>query len=173
MLIFIPPDQSSIMRKRNGRISAKGTRPYVATQHFFDESLSVEERLATIISTVKALSSTDDPRDMVRVFGEQVGNLIPRDASLTMTRRNVAAPKFQISRYSEWENPVDPWLEPEKLPILEGGLLGDLIFGAKAVVMIDFEIEEDDPAYEYLHGFRTLMSMPSFDHGEALNMTLT
>ena len=89
-----------------------------------------------------------------------------------MTLRHVNAPKFQISRYGEWKDPVDPWLDPSKLPILEGGCLGDLIFGAKAVVMVDFDIDKDDPAYEYLHGFRTLMSMPSFDHGEALNMTL-
>ena len=139
---------------------------------FFDQSLPLEERLSTILNTVKALSGTDDPREMIQVFGEQVNHLLTRDASITLTRRNVDAPKFQISRYSEWVDPIDPWLEPEKLPVLEGGILGDLIFGSKAVVMVDYEIKEDDPAYQYLHGYRTLMSSPSFDHGESLNMTV-
>ena len=139
---------------------------------FFDDSLPVEERLKTVMDTVKALSGTDDPRTMVKVFGEQVNHLLTRDATLNMTRRYVEAPKFQISRYSGWKEPIDPWLEPEKLPVLEGGILGDLIFGAKAVVLVDYEIDESDPAYEYLKGYRAIMSSPSFDHGEALNMTV-
>ncbi|MFP6581867.1 MAG: PP2C family protein-serine/threonine phosphatase [Candidatus Hydrogenedentota bacterium] len=124
------------------------------------------------MKSVKALSSTDDPREMVQVFGEEVGSLLERDASLSMTRRHVPAPQFQISRYSEWEEPIDPWLDPDKLPVLEGGILGDLIFNNRAVVLVDYDLDESDPAYEYLKGYRSLLSLPTFDNREALNMTV-
>ena len=68
---------------------------------FFDQTQPFEERLEAVMKSVKALSSTDDPREMVQVFGEEVGSLLERDASLSMTRRHVPAPQFQISRYTD------------------------------------------------------------------------
>ena len=38
--------------------------------------------------------------------------------------------------------------------------------------MVDFKIDETDPAYEYLKNYRSLMSLPTFDNREALNMTI-
>lgn len=137
----------------------------------FDENLTTQERLERVIHSVKALSSTDDPADMVKIFGEEVASLFERDGAISLTRRHTDAPKFQVSRYSEWdEGEYDAWAHPDRLPVLEGGILGDLIFGGKAVVINDLKVEESDPAFHYLKNYRSLITLPVYDHNEALNM---
>lgn len=163
-----------VLRNDLGTLGVSLEKEFPMAQRLFlsDENLPVEERLERVIGSIKALSSTEDPRKMIEVFGEEVGSTLERDATISLTRRNVPAPQFQISRFSEWEDPIDPWLHPEKLPTIEGGILGDLIFGGKAVVINDLNVGQDDPAYLYLKDYRSLLSMPTFDHGEALNMTI-
>ncbi|PCJ54058.1 MAG: stage II sporulation protein E [Candidatus Hydrogenedentota bacterium] len=131
-----------------------------------------EERLESITKTVKALSSTVDPREMVEIFGEQVAPLLPRDGSITLSRRGVDAPEYRITRFSGWDNPIDPWEEPHKLPVFQGGLLGELVFSDQAHVIDDLNVDSTDPAYEFLKDYRSLLAMPGYDDGKSMNMTL-
>ncbi len=130
-----------------------------------------EERLDMITDTVKALSSTVDPREMVEIFGKQVGPMLPRDGSVTLSRRGVNPPQYRITRFSGWENPADPWLEPHKFPAMEGGILGDLIYSDAAHVIDDLNVDPADPGYEYLKDYHSLLALPGYDNGESLNMT--
>lgn len=131
-----------------------------------------KERLDIVVGTVKQLSSTTDPRRMVEIFGERVGSLIQRDRSISLSRRGLPLPRYRITRYSGWENAADPWTDPEKLPVLEGGIIGELIFGNEPKLLEDFQIDEADPAAEYFQGIHSILVLPQYDQGEALNMTL-
>lgn len=131
-----------------------------------------EEALAYITATVKELSGTTDPREMVQIFGDRVGSIVPRDFTITMTRRDLDPPKYRISRCSRWEDPPDPWTEQHKLPVLEGGILGELIYGNEPLVIDDLHVGEDDPAYDLLHDVRSMMVLPNYDRGESLNMMI-
>ncbi len=61
------------------------------------------------------------------------------------------------------------------MPLLKGGLLADLIYGDEPRLIDDITplLAADDPAIEYLAGFRSLMAAPHFDQGVALNMVIT
>ena len=58
---------------------------------------------------------------------------------------------------------IDPWKQKDRLPLLEGGLLGDLIYGDEPRLIDDITplLAADDPAIEYLAGFRSLMAAPA------------
>ena len=60
------------------------------------------------------------------------------------------------------------------LPMLEGGLLGFAALRRRAPALDDIEpmLSEDDPAFAYLDGFRSLMAMPHYDRGVAINMVV-
>lgn len=133
---------------------------------------SWQERLDFVVDAMRAMSEVDDPREVVAVFGEKVASIFTRDASISLTRREVEPPKYIISRFSGWENPADPWTERHKLPLLEGGLIGELIYGNAPRIIDDLEVAADDPAAEYFKGMKSLIAFPAWDHGEALNMTI-
>ena len=92
-----------------------------------------------------------------------------------MSRRGLELPRFRITRASIWTEPIDPWKQKDRLPLLEGGLLGELLYGDEPRIIDDIEplLKPDDPALEYLQGQRSLMAIPHYDKGVGLNMVVT
>lgn len=150
------------------------TTPLETTKGLFGSMIEGDwkQRLEIIVQTVRELSSTSDPRKMVEVFGERVGARLLRDGSMSLSRRELTPPKYRITRFSGWENPADPWTEQHKLPVLEGGIIGELMFGNEPRIIEDFNVAKDDPARSYLEKYHSLMVIPNYDNGEALNMTI-
>lgn len=136
------------------------------------ETATWQERLDSVVETMREMSQQTDPQEMVRNYGTRMRRFFPADRFLAISRRDLAHPQVKVTRYSEWETEIDPWKNSDRLPILEGGLLADLIYGNKPVVIEDFELSPDDPAYEYLGGQRSLRAVPLFDQGESLNMVI-
>ena len=58
------------------------------------------------------------------------------------------------------------------MPLYEGGLIAELIYGDEPRLFDDLDIDPDDPAAEYLNGYRSMLAIPTYDRGEALNMVL-
>lgn len=131
------------------------------------------EKLDYVLETMREMSMQTDPQEMVRAYARRVSALIPADRRMSLSRRNLEKPHVKITRFSGWENPVNPWLQPDSLPIVKGGILADLIYGNEPVIIDDFSIAEDDPAFPYLGGLGSLMAIPLFDKGEGLNMVIT
>ena len=135
-------------------------------------ALSWQERLAIIVPMMREISEYTDPQAMVRAYGQRVATLIPRDGSISLSRRDLASPQFRITRSSRWSETINPWKQKDKLPLFEGGLLADLIYGEEPRIIDDLTIDPDDPAYEYLEGMRSLMALPLYDSGHSLNMVI-
>ena len=93
---------------------------------------------------------------------------------LSLSRRGLESPRYRITRSSTWTEEVNPWKDKDRLPLLEGGLLGDLIYGDEPRLIDDITplLAADDPAIEYLAGFRSLMAVPHYDQGVAINMVI-
>jgi len=91
---------------------------------------------------------------------------------LFRSRRNLPAPKYCITRSSLWTEEVNPWKDKARLPILEGGLLGELIYGNEPRLIGDLHIAPDDPAAVFFAGQRSLLAIPLFDQGVGLNMVV-
>jgi sigma-B regulation protein RsbU (phosphoserine phosphatase) len=130
------------------------------------------EVLEVVLDTVKTLSCTTDPREMVTIFTERLGSVIPRDHSVSITRRGLDAPRYRIARCSRWEDTPDPWDDLDRLLELEGGILGQLIFENEPVIVRVVKIGKDDPAYDILHDISSMLAIPNYDGGEALNMMI-
>lgn len=67
---------------------------------------------------------------------------------------------------------MNPWLDKDRLPLLKGGLVAELIYADEPRVIDDLAVTADDPAADYLAGHRSLLAIPLFDQGVALNMVL-
>jgi sigma-B regulation protein RsbU (phosphoserine phosphatase) len=131
------------------------------------------QRLEIVVETMRELSRQTDPQAMVRAYGSRIRQLRPMDGFLALSRRDLEAPKYRITRSSMWQEEVNPWKQPHLLPILEGGLLGELIYGDTPRIIDELEVDSSDPAAQYLSDYRSLMAIPNFDKGVALNMVIT
>ena len=125
------------------------------------------QRLAVITEMMREMSLQDDPQSMVRTYGARMRTIMPSDRSLSLSRRGLESPWFRITRSSTWTEVINPWKQKDRLPLLEGGLLGDLLYGDEPRIIDDIAplLRADDPAFEYLAGQRSLMAMPHYDEG--------
>lgn len=131
-----------------------------------------EQRLKHIVDTTREMSQQTDPQAMVRAYASRVRKLIPADRTVALSRRGLTWPEVRITRSSQWKTEVNPWKEKDKLPVLRGGLLAELIYGDEPRIIDELDIDEFDPAKEFLAGQQSLIAMPNYDQGMALNMTV-
>src|SRR5690606_15363426 len=60
----------------------------------------------------------------------------------------------------------------DRLPLIDGGLLAELIYDDEPRIINDLQVDPADPAAPYLEGMRSLMALPNYDGGVALNMVI-
>src|SRR5215213_3066251 len=95
-------------------------------------ALPLEERLAFVTDTMREMSEQTEPQAMVRAYSQRIRRLWPSDGYVSLSRRDLAAPRFRVTRSSVWERAgrvLNPWSQKNQIPILEGGLLAELIYG--------------------------------------------
>jgi sigma-B regulation protein RsbU (phosphoserine phosphatase) len=130
------------------------------------------ERLEAVTEMMRDISRQTDPQKLVQVYGQRMRKAIPSDANFSLSRRDLPDGHYRITRSSRWEHSPNPWKSKNQLPIFRGGVVADLIYGEEAVVIDDLHVSDDDPAVELLRGYRSLVAIPLFDKGHALNMVV-
>jgi sigma-B regulation protein RsbU (phosphoserine phosphatase) len=130
------------------------------------------QRLATVVEMMRGMSRETDPQAVVRRYGEKVRQIQPSDRRLSLSRRGLSAPLYRITRSTTWDDVVNPWKDKDRLPLLSGGLLAELIYGDEPRLIDDLTVAADDPAVEYLAGHCSLLAVPLYDAGVALNMVV-
>ncbi len=131
-----------------------------------------QQRLTEIVSLMREMSRQRDPQAMVAAYATRMQRIMPTDRRISLSRRGLDPPKYRITRFSGWEDHVNPWTQSERLPILDGGLLGELLYADQPRIIDDLQIADDDPTFEYLSGQRSLIALPLFDEGIAQNMVV-
>jgi sigma-B regulation protein RsbU (phosphoserine phosphatase) len=126
--------------------------------------------LAAVVAMMREMSVHTDPQAMVAGYRERLRKLLPADGFLAISRRELVAPMFRVTRSSTWSEDINPWREPHRLPLLSGGILAELIYGEEPRVLDDFQVRPDDPAEPYLRDARCLVAVPNYEQGTALNM---
>ncbi len=132
----------------------------------------LEQRLAFIIETMREMSRHTDPQVMVQNYGKRMRQILPSDGSVSLSRRDLHVPRYRITRSSRWKTPINPWKSKQQLPLLEGGLFAELIYGDMPVILDELLPDPNDPAAEYLQGVGSLVAIPLYDRGVALNMVV-
>jgi sigma-B regulation protein RsbU (phosphoserine phosphatase) len=132
------------------------------------------QKLAFVVDMMKELSRHTDPQRMVAEYGRRMREVIPSDGHFSLSRRDLDAPHFRVTRSSRWEAGVNPWKHQDRLPVFAGGLIAQIIYADAPVVLNDLaaHVAPDDPVIEYLRGFGSLVAIPLFDQGVALNMVV-
>ncbi|HEY7156731.1 MAG TPA: PP2C family protein-serine/threonine phosphatase [Gemmataceae bacterium] len=132
-----------------------------------------QERLALIVETMKEMSQQTDPQEMSRAYGKRMRSLRPTDRFVSLSRRDLQYPWFRVTRCSLWKEEINPWKQKDRLPLLQGGLFADLIYSDEPRLFEDVQVPDDDPAAEYVAGMRSMLAIPMYDQGVALNMILS
>ena len=133
-----------------------------------------ERRLGDIMRMMRETSQHSDPQAMVAAYGRHVavdepgrrlrGDQPPRPGRAQVSHH--AVQRLDGKRST-------PGSKETGCPILEGGLLGELIYDGEPRIIDDVDLADDDPAAEYLGGHRSLMAVPHLERGEALNMVVS
>jgi phosphoserine phosphatase RsbU/P len=144
----------------------------LASNFFETEPRNWRARLAVSVEVMKELSRYSDPQEMYAVFMRRMTQLFPVSRQVSVSRRGLRFPQYRVTRFNLWADPVNPWKEPHRLPVHEGGLLAELLYNDQPQVIEDLALEPDDPAAAYLAGQRSLLAIPHFDQGKAQNMVI-
>ena len=144
----------------------------LANLGFFNVDGDWETGLNQIVETLREMSRQDDPQGMVRVYGQQMRRYQQTDGFVSLSRRGLEFPYYRITRSSRWTQSIDPWKDVDRLPLLSGGLMGELIYGDVPRVIEEIQVADDDPGREYLQEHRSLIAIPHYDQGVGLNMVL-
>jgi sigma-B regulation protein RsbU (phosphoserine phosphatase) len=131
-----------------------------------------QPRLASVVETMREMSRQTDAESMVRAYGARLRRMMPLDHWMSISRRGLEYPQYRVTRSSRWTRQVNPWRERDLLPIHEGGLFAELIYGDEPRILGDVQVAPGDPAAAYLDGCRSLAAVPHYDQGVALNMVL-
>ncbi len=129
-------------------------------------------RLDFIVSMMREMSLQTDPQEMRLAYARRMRELMPVDGVVSFSRRDLVYPRYRVTRWSRWTSEINPWKEKEKLPLLEGGICAEWLYGNEPQLYADFTVSPDDPAFEYLQGFRSVAVIPMYDRGEGLNMVV-
>jgi len=143
-----------------------------ANRHARLNALDWSERLELIVETMREMSAHTDPQEMVRDYGRRMESLLRRERFVALSRRGLEPPTYRITRSNLFTREINPWREPHALPMFDSGLLGEMLYESRPVVIDDLQVPADDPAAEYLEGMRSLMALPVWDDGQVLNMTV-
>jgi sigma-B regulation protein RsbU (phosphoserine phosphatase) len=133
------------------------------------------EQLAIVDRIMKSVSDISDPNEMVRVYWEGVHELLPFEHYLALSRRGIDPPEFLVTRSSRFSEDVNPWTERGKLPRLSGGLLGEIAYADRPLIIEDVpaRLHADDPGRFFLGGFQSLVALPQYEGGRGLNVGIT
>jgi sigma-B regulation protein RsbU (phosphoserine phosphatase) len=123
---------------------------------------------------MREMSLQTDPQAMVAAYRERLRGLLPTHRGLALSRRGLEAPLVRVTRSSDWTEEINPWTERHRLPVLEGGFFAEVVYGDEPLIVDDLEgrVAEDDPARPYVEGMRSMMALPNYDQGHALNWNL-
>ncbi len=126
--------------------------------------------LSMAVAAARDMSRFDDPQALMRVAQTHGRRMVGFDRSLAATRRDLAWPHIRLMRSPLVDERIDPFRHADVLPVLEGGLLAELLYAGEPRVIDELTVASDDPARPHLEGMRSLAGIPHFDRGEPVDM---
>lgn len=149
--------------------------------------LSIDPRIAELESILRDVSAVKDPARMLQAFGPWVGQRFPRDAFISVSKRDLPEGKYKLTRViTNTKNPRqtfanapqrDPWSEWVSLPTHEGGLIGRIIAQESPQIITNVDFSRDPVLGKVLGDdaprVRAMSAIPSYDDGMALNWALS
>jgi len=132
-----------------------------------------QEELEIIDRTMKTISSISDPEQLVNAYWEGIGDLLPPTEFVSLSRRYETAPFYRVTRSSRFTEDLNPWTQRDQLPLLQGGILSEIVYANKPIIIDDLpaRLAKEDPGWFYLQGYQHLVALPNYDNGEGVNVS--
>lgn len=130
------------------------------------------ERLDATDDMLRELSRQTEPQRAVEIFRHRFADQSDGEYLLSLSRRGLQAPFYRITRHTDWPDSFDPWKRQSELPLLHDGLLGTLIYGDRPSIVNNVQVAPNDPGRAYLKDARSILGLPQYDSGVALNMVV-
>lgn len=145
----------------------------LASMGFGQNVLDRGTRLKLVTDAMRAVSNHTDPQAAVIEYRRHLDALMPDvERFVSLSRRDLPSPLYRITRSDLWEEEINPWTQPHRLPIFDRGIFGELLYAGEPQLINDFTPEPTDPAFPHLIGIRSLAASPHYDGGSALNMVV-
>src|SRR5271170_532835 len=98
-----------------------------------------QDELKIVVDLMRDLSLQTDAQAAAEMYGDRLvaDGLVPGDAFVSLSRRKLKPPQYRITRSSRWTEEINPWAQPERLPLFDSGLLGELIYAGEPAVIRD------------------------------------
>ena len=131
------------------------------------------EELEIVDRTMKAISGVSDPEELVSIYWRNIGELLPINDYVAVSRRGEEPPWYRVTRSSRFAEDINPWTQRDRLPRMTGGILGEIAYANRPVILdnLPARLAADDPGHFYLEGFASLVALPQYDGGEGMNVT--
>jgi len=144
----------------------------VESDFFTSPALDWRERLAITVEVMRELSKVTDPQAMYQVYARRMVELFPTSRRISLSRRQLEYPNYRVTRSSTWPDDLDPWKDAHRLPVHRGGLFAELLYADEPRILDVIELEPSDPAAKYLEDQQSLIAIPLYDGGAAINMVI-
>ena len=141
----------------------------VGTDFFEATARNWRAKLAISVDVMKELSCLSDPEEMFHAFARRMNQLYPTARQISVSRRGLEDPAYRVLRFNLWKEAINPYKEPHRLPTFSGGLFAELLYSDVPQVIDRLELAPNDPAAEFLDGQQSLLAIPIYEDGAAVN----
>ncbi|MGV6814345.1 MAG: PP2C family protein-serine/threonine phosphatase [Phycisphaerales bacterium] len=147
--------------------------------------LSANPKIDALAKILREVSSVKDPAEMLKAFGPWIGERFPRDAFISVSIRDLPEGSYKITRSITHEHKNiprqspsgNPWLDWDRLPTYQGGLIGEIIAAGEPSVVTGLDLADDEAIMNalgpYAHKLRSVTAMPAYDDGKPMNWSLS
>lgn len=142
--------------------------PHDAMRSVVPADISPAVRLREYLALVRDLSEQTDPHELMRAYRARSRFVLAADSFVSLSRKGLPEGQVRITRAARWEEIINPWKQPERLPIIDGGILQRLSHIGRPVKIDQLELADDDPAAPYFEGMNSILAVPIFHQGEPL-----
>lgn len=132
-----------------------------------------KQAMSEVVELMRAMSSQTDPQKMLLTYRDRVKKLTGYEHTISLSRRDLSAPWYRITRSTLWKEDINPWTQKDRLPLHNTGILGELLYGDQPRILDNFVCPPSDPAYEMLKDYHSLFAIPHYDHGVGINMVVS
>lgn len=139
--------------------------------------LRTNRSLAGLSDMLQRISAMDEPQDIQNAFARTMGNYSRIDAYVSVSVRGLRAGEYKITRRllskeARLRSNANPWRDWDDIPTHTGGFIAENIATPTPKLHPDLHLTGDPALGDDLAPFRSVMVVPLFDEGRALNWSI-
>ena len=155
--------------------SAQPESPLAAARRV---DLSDNPRVQILMEMVSDLSRATDPQDVLRSFADGLIRLNGPRGYVSLSTRGLQPGEYKITRLFTDDMELalhasDPWKNWNSIPVHREGLFGEIVRSAQPQLVHHLFLRNDPAVGDMLSRYGSMMAIPLFENGQAINWAIT